>query len=363
MTMAKDMPKVELGFRLQSAMSFQDFDRNGVEDESSNDIYLRRLRLEVTSKFRKDFKFYMDIRNDKIGKLDKGDGEFTVGDAYLQYKISPKLKLKFHRAKVDLSRTQTVSSSRLLFHDRTRISDFAANFVSDGRRATNIQLNGELSPKVNYHLVLGKGVESADLEDAKGNSATKMTGQNYMVGGKIKLSPFEDWKEGKLAETHFGSGKHFTFGVGYFETSNIHFDTDLDSYEVDRSLLNIELSFHYDKFSFASEYFVFDGVAEDFNNQNFETGKAEGYYAQIETFINKNNTHSLILRYENFDQYEKSSDFEYQSIVLGTSYYIEGNDFKVGAFIESNDYGRALDGPVSSLEKEVAIKLTSQLNY
>lgn len=361
---AENIPKIDLGFRLQSAMVYKTLENDQNNKKNTyNDFYLRRLRLEVGSKFKKDFEFYMDIRNDGVGQDDDGDGEFTIGDAYLKYKLNKNHSLKFHRAKVDVSRTQTASSARLLFHDRPKVTDFAADFVSDGRRASNIQLNGKLGKKFGYHVVIGKGVQSDGFIDAKEQSANEIIKQDFMAGAKIKYSPLTGWEEGKVKETYFGQGQHFTVGLGYFQTNNISYETDNTTEELDRALLNIELSMHYKKLAFTAEYFEFDGVIEDFSVANLNNGSANGYYLQSEIFINNINTHSLILRYESFNHFKFDDDYNFNSAVIGSSYYLNQNKFKLGLFVESNHYGQELAGLINDQRDEFAIKLTSQLHY
>lgn len=361
---AENLPVIDIGFRLQSALEHQVLENEQNQKKNTfNDFYLRRLRLEVASEFKKDFFFYMDIRNDGVSQDDDGNGEFTVGDAYVRYQLSKNHYVKLHRAKVDVSRTQTVSSAKLLFHDRARVADFAAHFVSHGRRASNIQFNGLLGDKIHYHLVLGEGVQGTDFLDAKEASASKIIKQDFLAGVKIKYFPLKGWIEDKVQETYFGQKKHLTLGVGYFQTNNISFEANSKTDELDRSLSNVELSMHYHGVSLSAEYFYLKGLIEDYNAANFKSGSANGHYVQGEVFLNKSYTSSLVYRYESYYQFKHQKDYLFTSKIIGTNYYFEHNKIRTGFFAEFNEYGNSIRSLINNQSRELALKWTTQLHF
>ena len=150
----------------------------------------------------------MDIRNDNINEDDKGEGDFNLGDGYIEVKnifSMNRLNLRAFRAKVHVSRSETVSSSKILIPNRAYIADEAAQFVSHNRRASNIQLLGNHN-KFSYHVVLGDGIHKSKFYDAKGQRSE--IDRRAMYGGKIRVNPFSNWKM-KKTETYFAEGKHF----------------------------------------------------------------------------------------------------------------------------------------------------------
>lgn len=333
--------QLNLGFRLQGALSYSDQDKA--------DIYLRRTRFQLDASFLKDMSFYMDIRNDRVGYEDKGDGEFTVGDAYYAYKTK-KYTLKAYRAKVDVSRTQTISSSKLLLQDRAQVSDYAANFVSSGRRASNLQINSFINNYIYYQLVLGDGLNAEDLEDLTGNSVDSIRSQNFIYGGKLKLSFLKEWSKKNLTETHFGKGEHLELGVGKFFGNGIKFkDLSGNDQKMNRSLTNVELSFHKSAFSFVGEYFHFKNTLDDLTN--FKTRDSEGFYVQGEYLFEKFHYTSLVFRYEDWAKYNSSN---LESKIIGANYYLKGNKFRIGANFEEL---KELN------EKNHIFKITSQIHY
>ena len=108
--------QLKLGTRLQTITSHSM--RNDTvtgETETFQDFSLRRTRFQVQADYKEGIKFYMDVRNDKVNKGDSGEGDFNVGDAYIQVKNifnTKGLHFKAFRAKVDVSRAETISSSK-----------------------------------------------------------------------------------------------------------------------------------------------------------------------------------------------------------------------------------------------------------
>lgn len=361
--------ELKLGFRLQTDMRYTNEQNDDTEkNETLADSYLRRVRFQIQGKFQKNIKFYMDIRNDKVNNEDEGDGEFTVGDAFINVKaIGGKkwLNLRAFRAKVDVSRTQTVSSSRLIHHDRPYVTDYAAEYVSAGRRATNFQLIGDFDKKIHYQVAIGDGIVGAKFKDAKGKASDEVVRQNFMVGGKIKFSPFSGWEEQKVTETYFGNGKHFTIGLGHFMTNGVEFKANGGStiHEVDHALTNVELSAHYNSWAFQAEYFMFDDMVEDFTAGTLNVGKGSGYYAQAEyTFVNFHYI-APVIRYESWDKFEDADGYLLESKILGLSYYMKGNKMKVGIFLQQDE----LEGNIAKLSgssrTDNIVKFTTQFHY
>ena len=106
-----------------------------------------------------------------------------------------------------------------------------------------------------------------------------------MSGMKVKFYPFSGWEDKKMKESYLGRGKHFSFGIGGFQTHDINFINKNDDVgKVDRELITYELSFHMNNFSFQSEYFHFNGVVKDLSSSSFELGQSDGYYVHAEKF-------------------------------------------------------------------------------
>jgi hypothetical protein len=355
--------KLRLGGRFQSLMTVKESKNLDADtEETYQDFYARRVRFQFQAAFRDQFLYYMDIRNDNANKNDEGEKAFNIGDAYVAYVLDKNANhaLRFFRAKVDVSRSQTVSSSELLFLNRATIADEAAHFVSHNRRATNIQILGNFQKKLSYQFVLGDGVYHDNFSDAKGNKVDKIVKQNFMLGGKLRFSPFEGWTDSKPSETYFGEGQRFSLGAGLFNTSNIEFLSSDQEGKVSRTLVNTELTLQYKEWLFLSEYFHFDGVIEDHTATVFNKGQGEGYFTQVEKLWRDFYYLSLFYRHEEWDKFISSRDYKQISNILGVNWYLNGNRMRLTLAVEATNSGRDIS---SKLKKDQSIHLASMWHF
>lgn len=356
---ADDNPDMWLkaGVRIQGT-----FENRSVEDsttgatESYNDAYLRRVRFEVAAGFNKYASFVMDVRNDKANYEDKGEQQFNVGDAYVKIKKpfgSSLVNFKLYRAKIDISRTETVKSARVIHYDRPHVADEAAQFITHNRRASNAQMYGNWDKKIHYQVAFGDGVHSGKFKDATGaslGSDVDFKQKNFFYGGKIVLSPFDGWEETSRTESYFAQGKHFEVGAGYWVSSDI----DVKNSTVDHKLLNVEMSAHYKGAFIQAEYFDFDGVIKDFDT-TYEMGKSNGWYATAEYCFESLNYLAPFVRYESWDKFKDLDGYELTSMMGGVNWYIKGNTIKAGLTYSQDEYDVNIGD-----EKERRIKLTTQ---
>ncbi|MCM2350908.1 MAG: OprO/OprP family phosphate-selective porin [Bacteriovoracaceae bacterium] len=335
---------VRLGARFQALASLTRDEGTSGDRQSSQDFYGRRVQLHLQADHSSGTTFYMDLRNDNVNKEDNGEGNFKVGAAYAVIPLRgfPEHYLQLYRAKVDVSRTETISSAKLLFINRPYVADEAAQFVSHNRRAMNVQLNGRTENKFFYHLVVGDGVHGNEFNDASGNGVDRIERQNFMVGGRVRYNPISGWEYLELTENYFGEGKHFTVGGGVFNTSNIRFQQGPVEESVSRTLISTEFSFHYREFSFSSEYFHMNGVIEDHNAPILNQGKSEGYYFQSEWVFTRFHYLAPFARYEKWDRFIGTKDFETQGTLWGLNWYLNGNRFRVSLAYEEVLSGNAV---------------------
>jgi phosphate-selective porin len=347
--------KLKLGTRIQAiAKQVQTTDNNNDQTHNS-DFYVRRMRLMLEVKYTEGWKFYADIRNDDVGKEDKGEQDFNIGDAFLEKKLSDTLKLRLLRAKVDVARTQTVSSARLLFLNRASIADHAAQYVSHNRRAANAQILGQIGEKVNYQLVIGDGVYSQKFYDAFDNRPDDIISQNAMIGGKIRVSPFKDAQDKKLKEAYFGKEKVISFGLGVFNTSQIKIDNGTDEYTTSRTLYNLEATYHRGPLTILAEAFKFDGEFYDLSASD-RIGSSDGYIIQGEYCLE--NYYAPFLRLETWDRFNQEDDMNQKSYVLGVNRYLKGEKFRYGLFYTHDQFEKNIgDETVETLQ------LSMMMNY
>ncbi len=354
---AQDDPNMWLkaGVRIQG--TFENKETKNLttgETNSLQDAYLRRTRFEIAAGFGKYSSFVMDVRNDKANLEDKGEGGFNVGDAYVQIKKpfdTSLVNFKLYRAKIDVSRTETVKSARVLVYDRPKVADEAAQFISENRRAANVQMFGDWNKKVHYQVAVGDATASDHSVDATGSRIDgSIKDQNFFYGGKIVLSPFDGWEETERTETYFGQGKHFAVGVGYWKAGGIEYDTGDTT---DHTLVNYELSAHYKNAFIQAEYFDFDGVVKDWGSN--ETGKSSGWYATGEYVMPELAYLAPFVRYEKWDKYDDAAGYDYTSKMAGVNWYLRGNTTKVGLLVQKDTYGENIGN-----KETTSARLTTQ---
>ncbi len=363
---ADDNPDMWLkaGVRIQGTFQNKDVDYADAAkvDTNINDAYLRRVRFEVAAGFNKWTSFVMDVRNDKANFGDKGEQQFNVGDAYVKIKKpfdTSLLNVKLFRAKIDISRTETVKSARVLHYDRPQVADEAAQFITHNRRGTNAQIYGDWNKKVHYQLAAGDGVASAKFKDATGSSLSEgLTQKSFFYGGKVILSPFDGWEEKSRTETYFGKGKHFAIGASYWKSPDITYNDGTVTQEIDHELINYEISAHYKGLFAQAEYFEFDGVVKGWGDT--ETGKSNGWYATGEYVIEELGYLAPFFRYESWDKFEGADGYDLTSKMAGVNWYLKGNSIKAGLTYQNDSYGTELK---SGERDEKVLKVTTQFFF
>lgn len=364
---------LKAGVRIQGTFEKRDVDYEGAKaDTSINEAYLRRVRFEVAAGFNKWTSFTMDLRNDKANYEDKGEEQFNVGDAYVAIKKpfdSSLVNFKLFRAKIDVSRTETVKSARVIHYDRPQVADEAAQYITHNRRGTNAQIYGDWKKKVHYQVAFGDGVYSGKLKDASGASFNGSDGINqktFFYGGKLLLSPFDGWEESSRTETYFAQGKHFEVGAGYWVSPEISYSdgglagdgVGAVTQTIEHTLINLEISAHYKGLFAQAEYFKFDGVIKDWGSQ--ESGKSNGWYATGEYVIEELEYLAPFLRYESWDKFEGGDGYDFSSTMAGVNWYLQGNSIKAGLVYQEDKYGEALK---SAQRSERRFKVTTQFFF
>jgi len=349
------------GVRIQG--TFENVD--SAQDGSQSDAYLRRTRFEAQAGFGKHASFVMDIRNDKVNLDQKGEQTFNVGDAYVKIKKpfdTSLVNFKLYRAKIDVSRTETVKSARVIAYDRPKVADYAAQYITHNRRGTNAQMYGDWEKKVHYQIAAGDATYQGSLDDAKGKSVTEggaeIDKQSFFYGGKIVLSPFDGWEETQRTETYMGEGKHFEIGAGYWAVNSIKVVDDTTGAtrgDLKNELINLEMSAHYKGLFVQAEYFKMKDVAATFNAPTLTTGTSTGWYATSEYVIPELAYLAPFVRYEKWDKFDDLDGYDYEAKIAGVNWYLRGNTTKVGLYVQKEKEGEKIGD-----DEITTVRLTSQ---
>ncbi len=340
---------LKAGVRIQGTFENEQIDYRGAKENTDlTDAYLRRVRFEVAAGFGKHASFVMDVRNDKSNYgIQNTEGNFNVGDAYVKIKKphgTSLINYKLYRAKIDVSRTETVKSARVIAYDRPYVADAAAQYISFNRRGTNAQVYGDWKKKIHYQIAAGDSSSPDKIIDASGGKASTvtLTEQSYFVGGKVRVSPFDGWEETKRTETYFGKGKHFSVGASYWIIPKLKGSTSAGgSFDLSRELQNYEISAHYNGLFLQAEYFDFAGVVEDWKaTTDVTTGSSTGYYVTGEYVFVDLGYIAPFARYESWERFDsETKDYQVKSAIAGINWYLRGNTTKVGMYYQKDSYG------------------------
>jgi hypothetical protein len=358
------------GIRVQGSfesLNTKKYNSNGslISNTTIQDAYLRRVRLEVSAGFGEHSSFVMDIRNDKSNKgIENDEGSFNVGDAYLKIKKpfnNSLVNFKFYRAKIDISRTESVKSARVIVYDRPYVADAAAQYISFNRRASNAQIYGDYKKKIHYQFAAGSASSPDKIIDATGSKATaqgvNIDKQSFFYGGKIILSPFDGWEETKRTETYFAKGKHFAVGASYWAVPKLSGTTAGGAaFDLNRELINLEASAHYKGLFLQGEFFQFNDMVQEWAaTTNLQTGRSTGWYVTGEYVMPAFSYIAPFARYESWDRFESKNGYELTSTLAGINWYLRGNTTKVGFVYQKDEYG------INTGNKDVtSMRITSQ---
>lgn len=341
----KDAPlNIRMGARLHTVARYSDQKvAHSSKRTNLQDFYARRVRLQFEANFKEGIKYYMDLRNDDANKEDLGEKTFNIGDAYVEVKRPwgiESMKLRAFRAKVNVSRSETVSSSQIILLDRSFIADEAAQYVSHNRRATNVQLMGHLHKKLQYQVVIGDGVHADKFHDAKAAKLAvgSVKNQDLMYGAKLRFSPLKDFEDDQLSETYLGRGQHLSFGLGYFKTGGIEYAATLYTGKTSRELMVADVSTHYKNLFVQAEYFKFNGVVQSFSAATENKGSSDGWYAQAEYVLPQLSYIAPFVRVENWNRFRSLAQYQLKSFVSGLTWYLKGDSARFGIFYQKDDY-------------------------
>ncbi len=370
----KDM-WLKAGVRIQGTFENVNTDYNGNKTNTNlSDAYLRRVRFEVAAGFGHGVSFTMDVRNDKSNYgIENDEGTFNVGDAYVKIKKpfdTSLVNFKLYRAKIDVSRTETVKSARVIAYDRPYIADIAAQYISFNRRGTNVQMYGDWDKKIHYQIATGAATSPNKIYDAAGDKASsdaiELSKQSYFFGGKVVLSPFDGWEETSRTETYFGQGKHFEVGASYWSVPQLAGTIGNGSdFDVNRDLINLEVSAHYKGLFVQAEYFDFSNVVKDWNptTGGLETSDSTGWYVTSEYVIAEWGFVAPFVRYETQDRYEALADATVTSALGGINWYLKGNTIKAGIVYQQDHFGVDATSNGGQAKDVQKIKVTSQFFF
>lgn len=341
--------ELKIGGRLQGIAKLDSSDQD-------QNLYLRRVRVNLQYRPWEGHKFSFDVRNDDSNKRGKGDGEFQIGDAYWELKSHSKFinNFRFFRAKVDVSYTQTSSSKNLFAPDRALPAEVAADFIVSGRRATNAQINGNIGALA-YQLALSEGLSKEDIDAiSSSDNVSNVLSQSLVIGGKLRYYFFGSAQKDIVQDTFYGKYNAFSVGLGHFSLDRIELELDSsDEVTLSRKLTNIELAYSNGPFRFLGEAFYFEGLTIDYGENKDAHG--EGGYAQAEWNFGK---FAPYLGHEIMNYDTNDSGLKNVGNYIGLNYYENLEAMRFGLQAKENDRGELIGD-----DKEFVFKAYAMLNF
>lgn len=341
-TFAKD---IQITGRLQGSL---------VSSKDYQDFYVRRARVNFKFNLDNDQYIYTDVRSDKVNLDDEGEGGFALGDFFLNKKLNESLTLRLFRSKVDVSYTQTSSSKDLTVLERPKVSDIASNFISQSRRASNIQLLGEYK-NLGYQIVIGDGVHSSDLEDLDGTVINSIEKQRLMYGTKLRYYFFDNTDK-NIKEVFLDPKKSLSIGLGAFFQDNLEINYANKSKTLNRKLFNFELRYVHEYFHLLLEYFKFQDDLIDLATDTFDD--SHGYYLLGEYFFLNSFDYSVYFRVEDHNRNPAKNNFNERSYGLGFNHYLNGQGLRIGVFGQKLEQNNNL-----SIQDESKFNLYITMSY
>ncbi len=304
--------------RLQPRLDMGDITRRADRTvyESESDAYLRRTRLEIVGRPRKNLLYIVALSGDRWDQKGRSD-KVTLGYALVNYRIADQLNLELGIAKLPYSRGALTSSSRLLLIQRPVIVALSARFFK--YFAPHIMLHGKLAGGIlAYNIALSDGLQAGDSDRAFSGKMVTASGD---PGGVVRL----EWSppgraEGRKSDSHQGIGQHLTLGMNGAWQNDIELE---DIGKESRLLLGTDLSYHRESLSLQAEYIYMKRDAVD-------EIELSGWYVQGGYFF-KNWQIEPAVR---FGLLDKNADVDADRTKVftgGLNWYLEGHALKVQA--------------------------------
>ena len=314
--------------------------------ESDSDIYLRRLRIEMSGQlYSKVVKYNLTLSGDKWEQKGSSN-KVNVFYAYTEAKINDALSVMIGKEKLPYSRVSLSSSSKQLLIDRPSSTEAAKKIFgpTDAYYQPKLAFKGSvLDSMVAYEIALADGWQNGDT------IATGITVQNGspLYIARIEVSP-PGWIEKKKSDAHLGKDQHIALGVNYANQGSIEYQGN--NYKEGRTLTGLDLSGHYKGITAQFEY---NEWKIDTDDPALSDRKPGGWYLQAGYFMEGLNIEPVV-RYEDYDQDSKADNKGEKNTTAGVNWYAKGHSLKVGLNWIHTEYEKGASGrPDDETQKDI----------
>lgn len=352
-----DETDLKVRVRLQPRLDIGDLLKDTASGQyiSETDLYVRRIRLEMTGHLVKNLKYNLTLSADKDDQRSSstgrnGNSTFGVHYAYLDYKFVDAASLRFGQYKLPFSRVSLSSSSKQLLIERPASTESGKKLFGDYEQ-TELMLHGKVAGGIfNYMLAVADG---ADTNQA-GTALTNPEGDPAYIG-RLEFSP-PGWIEKSKSDAHLGQGKHMTFGVHAGTQQGLKAFGSAAS--TDRNLQGADFSMHIGGFTAQAELMQWT-----VSQTALADVEPKGWYAQVGYLIPGVNIEP-VARYEIYDHNSNTTtDREDKITTVGFNWYAKGHGLKIGANWVHTEFGTGnLSGSNPSTERDV-YQIQTQLYF
>lgn len=343
-----DEADLNVRVRLQPRIDFGDILNDSATGTyvSDSDLYVRRIRLEMTGHLMKDLSYNLTLAADKDDQRSSstgrnGNSTFGVHYAYFDYKFGDSASLLFGQYKLPISRVSLTSSSKQLLIERPASTEDAKKLFGDYEQ-TELMLHGRLGGGAfGYMLAIADGADANQAGTALANPEG-----NLAFIGRLEFSP-AGWIEKSKSDAHLGKGRHMTFGVNNGSQQGLK--AVGTTTETDRELLGVDFSMHLGGFTAQAEYNRWTVSQTGANDV-----KPKGLYLQLGYLIPGTNIEP-VARYESYDRNSNSTtDREDKITTVGFNWYAKGHSMKMGVNWVHTEFGPGnVSGTNPSTERNV----------
>ncbi len=352
-----DEADLNVRVRLQPRLDIGDLMKDAPSGEyiSETDLYVRRIRLELTGNMVKNLKYNLTLAADKDDQRNSTTGvnansTFGVHYAYFDYKFADAASLLFGQFKLPLSRVSLTSSSKQLLVERPVSTEDGKKLFGDYEQ-TELMLHGKIADGIfSYLVAIADGSDS----NQAGTALTNPEGDPAYIG-RLEFSP-PGWVEKSKSDAHLGKDKHMSLGVHAGTQQGLK--AFGSAVETDRTLLGADFSLHVGGFTAQAElnqWSVDQTLAADVEPQ--------GWYTQVGYLIPGVNIEP-VARFEVYDRNKNAAtDREDTYTTLGFNWYFKGHSMKLGVNWVQSEFGPGnLTGTRPATERDV-YQIQSQIYF
>ncbi len=349
---------LKVRIRLQPRLDFGEIVKNAAGSAYSTemDLYLRRVRLEMSGHLVKGLKYNLTFDADKWSKTGHADS-VNLYYAYLSYSFSPLFNLEFGKHKLPYSRVSLTSSSKQLIIERPASTEKAKKLFGPSHAFYQpfFKAYGKLyDGVVSYAVGFGDGWQSGDTLYTSTTRTVETAGT--LFAGRVELSP-RGWIEKKKMDSHLGKGRHFALGLHYAQQHSIEYKEN--AYSEDRTLKGFDISAHKENITIQFEYNTWE---IDSNDPAIGTKEPEGWYVQAGYYIPGYDVEPAI-RYEEYDQDSNSSDKKEKITTVGANWYLMGHSMKLSFNWVHTEFDKKASGWLTDDDSTDVFQFQGQLYY